>query len=210
LLGTLGAEAFRQEADSLRAKLTDAAIDRALNAGPPETQATIEARLKPLLHSRREQLPEVAQRYYEFLAEEPWLVGTDQAERFVLSEAGPGQLRVRMLALRANQPDSLLAERVYKRTETAALHLYGLAGNDVFELVAPLRAGIAVHIHEGEGRNQLVNSANQAGTVSGITWHSSSSPASIPNSSGISTKPDQDSAHTTNSKAWLKRYRLDH
>ncbi len=65
LLRRLPPAAFRQEADSLRRRLTDAAIDAALAAGPPETRAAVAARLRPALRARRAQLPAVADWFYQ-------------------------------------------------------------------------------------------------------------------------------------------------
>ena len=65
LLRRLPPAAFRQEAETLRQRLTDAAIDSALQAGPPETRAAVAARLRPALRRRRAQLPAVAEWFYE-------------------------------------------------------------------------------------------------------------------------------------------------
>ncbi|WP_070729504.1 hypothetical protein [Hymenobacter lapidarius] len=208
LLGTLDGEDFRQVADSMRLRLTDAAIARAFAAGPPETRASIAAYFEPLLRARREQLPDVAQSYYQLLAQEAWVVGTDQAERFVLSEDSPGRLRVRMLSHRPNQADSLLTERVYDRRETSSVHLYGLAGDDIFEFNTPNKSGVAVHIFEGGGRNQLRSPSQSKAGTAGITWHSRPGGTTIIAKQGIKVKVDADTSATTNARSWLTRYRL--
>ncbi|TPG63579.1 hypothetical protein EAH73_16095 [Hymenobacter nivis] len=65
LLRGLPATAFQQEAALLRQRLTDAALDSALQAGPPETCAAMAAALGPALRARRAQLPAVAGWFYE-------------------------------------------------------------------------------------------------------------------------------------------------
>lgn len=65
LLRGLPAAAFQQEAAALRQRLTDAALDSALQAGPPETRAAIAAELGPALRARRAQLPTVAGWFYQ-------------------------------------------------------------------------------------------------------------------------------------------------
>ncbi|OGX91916.1 hypothetical protein BEN49_17915 [Hymenobacter coccineus] len=65
LLRGLPATAYQQEAAILRQRLTDAAIAVALQAGPPETRATVAAELGPALRARRAQLPAVAGWFYE-------------------------------------------------------------------------------------------------------------------------------------------------
>ncbi|OGX86914.1 hypothetical protein [Hymenobacter glacialis] len=208
LLGTLSAEDFRQVADSMRLRLTDAAISRAFTAGPPETRATIAAHFEPLLRARREQLPEVARNYYLLLAQDAWVVGTDQAEHFVLSEDTQGHLRVKMFAQRPNQADSLVTERVYNRRETSSVSLFGLAGDDIFEFIAPNKSGVAVHVFEGEGRNQLRSPSQINAGEAGITWHSRPGGTAISAKKGIKAKVDSDTSTTSNAKSWLKRFEL--
>ncbi len=208
LLATLSADDFRQEADSLRRRLTDAAIAHALAAGPAETQAAIAARLGPVLRARRAQLPAVAAQYYHLLARQAWVVGTDQPERFVLQPTGAGQLRVQVLARRPGQPDSLISERTYRQPDTEEIELYGLGGDDVFELRGPVPRGFHVTVFDGDGHDHLMVPAG--GAAQGrITWLTTadSRPAAAP--AGISIRPDPHPELTANALAWLKRYRLD-
>ncbi|HEX8505154.1 MAG TPA: hypothetical protein VF630_07290, partial [Hymenobacter sp.] len=170
LLGRLSAEDFRREADSVRARLSNAAIAQALQAGPAETRAGIAARFGPMLRARRAELGAVAQRYYEVLAAEAWVVGTDQAERFVVSPTEAGGLRVRVLARRPNQPDSLLSEREYRHSDTRDVNLYGLGGNDVFELLAPLKTALSVNIYDGTGDDHVLVRAGASAETTGVTW----------------------------------------
>ncbi|SFP87145.1 hypothetical protein [Hymenobacter arizonensis] len=207
LLATLQSEDFREVADSLRRRLTDATIAQALTAGPPETRAAVAKRFAPMLRARRDQLPQVAQWYYQLLAKRALLVGTDKAERFVLSEPGPGLLRVKMFAQRPNQADSLIMERTYNRRRTSSLAIYGLAGNDVFELTGRLKSRIRVHLYEGAGQNQLVLPAASA-AIAGITWHSNSADKFSQKRRGITVRPNPDAAATANTQSWMKRYRL--
>jgi len=208
LLSTLGADDYRREADSLRRRLTDAAIARALATGPAETRAALAAHLGPLLRTRREQLPSVAQWYYEILAREAWVVGTDRAERFVVSAAGPGRVRVKTLARRPTQPDSLLADRVYDRKTTAHLHVYGLAGNDIFELLPPLKSGIGVSLYDGAGHDLVLNPTQSAADVADVTWYRNPDNLSPRELAQVSSQSDSKPELTSNSAGWLKRYKL--
>ena len=209
LLAGLSAEDFQQEADSLQRRLTDARIAQALAAGPPETRAAIASYFGPLLRARRAQLPAVARRYHEVLAAEAWVVGTDGTERFVISGAGEGRLRVRLLARRPGQPDSLLSERIFDRKYTHQLNLYGLAGDDIFELVPPLSQQFPVGIYGGLGHDELrpLATATSVGS-SGLTWFASPGRELLPGT-GIAQQPDPHPALSTDSKAWLRRYNLN-
>jgi hypothetical protein len=211
LLGPLSAEDFRQEADTLQRRLSDAAIARALEAGPPETRAVIAARLAPRLRARRAQLAAVAQQYFRVLAAESWVLGTDRAERFELSGAGPGRLRVRQLAVRPARPDSLVSERVYQASETPQLNIYGLGGDDSFAVEANADVGIAVNLYPGEGCDKatVTNATKVAAAVplKGITLFVNPK-GTLPKVRGLHRAPDPQPVLTANGKGWLQRYNL--
>ena len=67
---------------SLRRRLPDAVLQRALAAVPPEMQASMTRELLPALRARRDALPAAARRYYQVLQQAPVISGTDGAERF--------------------------------------------------------------------------------------------------------------------------------
>ena len=206
LLAGLSAADFRQVADSVRAALGDAVLARAFAQGPPETRAAIAARFVPLLQARREQLPAVAQRYFELLNEEAWLIGTDQAERFVLAGSGNGQLRVQMLAHRAGRPDSLVLARTFALPTTKMLNVYGLGGNDLFELRGALPAGIAVRLYPGTGHDDV---QTQPGATPGdVTWNARPAAPPARRAAGVQVEADPHPELTANGRAWLGIYNL--
>ncbi len=206
LLSSLSAADFRQVADSVRAALGDAVLTRAFAQGPPETRAAIAARFVPLLQARRAQLPAVAQRYFELLNEEAWLIGTDQAERFVLSGAANGGLRVRLLARRAGRADSLLLDRTFAVPITKTLELYGLGGDDHFELRGALPAGVAVRLYPGTGHDAV---RTQPGATPGdVTWYARPAAPSTNLAAGVQVESDPHPELTADAKAWLQRYNL--
>ena len=169
LLTGLSPADFRQVADSVRAALDDAVLTRAFAQGPPETRAAIAARFVPMLRARREQLPAVAQRYFELLNQEAWLLGTDQPERFELSGTPGGRLRVRLLARRPGRADSLLLDRTFAPPITKTLDLYGFGGDDRFVLRGALPQGIVVRLYAGAGHDAVLTMPGA--TPGDVTWY---------------------------------------
>ena len=212
LLAGLSAEDFRQEADSLRRRLTNAVIARALARGPAQTRAPIAAQLESLLRERRAQLPAVARWYYELLAAEAWLVGTEQAERFVVGAAGPGRVRVRMLAIRLGVPDSLLAQRIYASSDTRQLDLFGLGGNDIFEISKDSAPNFYVNIYAGAGQNQVnwVDAPAQTEILQprNFTWYRGPEREARPPAANINVRVDEHPELSANAAGWLQRYML--
>ena len=205
LLTSLRAADFRQIADSVRAALGDAVLARAFMTGPPETRAAIAARFVPMLRARREQLPAMAQQYFELLNKEAWLIGTDQAERFILSNVGGG-LRVQLLARRAGKTDSLLTDRTFEPRTTKTLDLYGLGGDDRFELRGAVPEGIALRLYPGTGRDAV---QTQPGATPGdVTWYARPAAQPVASAAGVRVAADPHAELTANARAWLGRYNL--
>jgi hypothetical protein len=155
ILGLLPEADFQAEADSLCRRLPEAVLAAALRTVPREAQAQMAEALLPDLRRRRLAMPAAAARYYQVLQDDATIVGTDAAERFVLEAAGPGSLRLQVWTLRAARPDSLLGEQRYTVRHTRRLSIYGLGGNDQFEVRGALATGFAVWLDGGGGVNQF-------------------------------------------------------
>ncbi|RZK55585.1 MAG: hypothetical protein EOO59_10460, partial [Hymenobacter sp.] len=136
--------AFRAEADSLWRYLSDSVLTQALRTIPPEVRPLLTQELLPALRARRAALPALAARYYQALQTDAVVVGTDAAERFIIQAEGPGRVRLQVWARRPARPDSLLGEQRYAVRHTRRLRVYGLGGNDQFELRGRLAPGFAV------------------------------------------------------------------
>ncbi|GAA4023311.1 hypothetical protein GCM10022409_03930 [Hymenobacter glaciei] len=206
LLTSLSAADFREVADSVRKALGDAVLARAFEMGPPETRAAIAARFVPILRARREQLPAVAQQYFELLNQEAWLIGTDQPETFIVSDTKGGNLRVCVLARRAGRPDSLLLDRTFAAPGTKSLELYGLGGDDRFELRGALPGSIGVRLYPGLGRDEV---RTQPGAIAGdVTWFARPDGLGSSPPAGVQAEADPHPELTSNAHAWLQRYNL--
>lgn len=168
-LALLPEAAFRAEADSLRRLLPDSVLAQALRTVPLEARPLMTQELLSCLRTRRAGLPAAAARYYQVLQTDAVVLGTDAAERFVIQADGPGRVRLQVWARRPARPDSLLGAQAYDVHRTRRLRVYGLGGNDQFELRGSLAPGFAVWLDGGAGRNQFVGPELGAKAPSGLT-----------------------------------------
>jgi hypothetical protein len=159
VLALLPEAAFRAEAAALASCLVDSVYTQALLTVPPEVRPLMTRELLPALRVRRGLLSTAAIRYYRALQVDAAIVGTDAAERFVVQAEGPGRLRLQVWAQRPARPDSLLGEQRYDVRHTRRLRVYGLGGNDQFELRGHLAPGFAVWLDGGAGTNRFVQPA---------------------------------------------------
>ena len=168
-LALLPAAAFRAEADSLVRRLPDSVLAQAFRTVPPEARPLMTQELLACLRTRRVGLPAAAARYFEVMQTDAVVLGTDAVEKFVVQADGPGQLRLQVWACRPARPDSLLGEQHYAVRHTRRLRVFGLGGNDRFELRGHLAPGFAVWLDGGAGSNQFVGPAPGAQAPRSLT-----------------------------------------
>lgn len=159
----LDRQAWMDVADSMRAELTDASITAAVHTLPDTAQRLMGATITEGLKARRDGLPRLAERQYLRLARFVNVVGTDGNERFLVKRLDDDRTLVEVLQKRKKAADLLVYQRVFHRSETKEIRLYGIDGNDDFTVEGRVRKGIRVRIIEGAGNAELVDSSRVRG-----------------------------------------------
>lgn len=166
--------------EDLRRRLTDEAIEEALHRWPRPIYDEYAGEFRRLLRIRREKLPDVAERYYELLAETVDVVGSDKHETFVVSRLNDEATEVVVFKTRK---DGTRVKELYRRTffrsETREIRLYGLGGRDRFEISGRVDRGIHLIVVGGPGEDAFIDrSLVQSGphalfidTPTGNEWH---------------------------------------
>ena len=157
LLSFLNRADFKQIADSLQQRLTDAAIVKATHVWPEEIYKLSGTEFEGKLKSRRKQLPAVADKFYKILAKQVVIPGTDKAERFVVERLNKKETKVTLFATDKDCGPLIIGERIFTTAETKSLRLYGLGGDDTFEISGEVTAGIPVYIFDGGGEDQILD-----------------------------------------------------
>ncbi|WP_345072672.1 hypothetical protein [Hymenobacter fastidiosus] len=210
LLVYLTAADFRQIADSMRTSLSDQEIKASLTVWPKAVYDLAGAEFDRKLRGRRDQLPAVAAEFYALLAREIEIPGTDQPERFILEPVGDGQVRVQVLSIHAGRPDSLLNQRTFSPTQTRSIKLFGLGGNDVFELRGLPDHRFEIGIYDGAGQDiveqkPLTTPANQPTSV---MVYDSGDGNTVKITKPVKTRAYVPAATEFDAAGWLLRHRL--
>ncbi|GAA4311169.1 metallophosphoesterase [Nibribacter koreensis] len=154
-------------ADSLTASLTDEAIDNAVRQLPASIYNISGQQLASTLKDRRAHIRKDAEDYYEFLAKEVDVVGTDQAEFFEVQRQQDGTTLVSVFKKDSASTQYNPKDRIYQRrflaNETDEVRLYGLGGNDHFVVRGRAEEAVKVRIIGGEGNDRAVDSSNVEG-----------------------------------------------
>ena len=158
LLTSLTRQNWLNLAQDLQNTFTDAVIDKAIAEMPPEIAKGQGQEIGATLKARRARLPTVLQDYYETLARYVDVVGSNKSEYFKIDRLPHAQVRVQVFRKddKTNLPQGEpYFERNFLKKETNEVRLYGLGGQDVFEVSGETKASIRVRIIGGDGADSI-------------------------------------------------------
>ncbi|KAA9325002.1 metallophosphoesterase [Adhaeribacter soli] len=151
-------------AEEMKRSITDAAIEEAVRALPPEIYPISAPEMIAKLKSRRDLLPQVAQDYYKVLAREVDVVGSDKHEKFEVNRLDDERTEVIVHKITKQGTEAqLLYQRVFYRSETDEIRLYGLDGHDIFKVNGKVKKGILVRIIGGNDPDSISDKSKVSG-----------------------------------------------
>ncbi|QMU26786.1 hypothetical protein [Adhaeribacter radiodurans] len=158
LLTSLTRQDWLNLAEELQRTFTDAVIDKAIAELPPLIAKAQGQEIGTTLKARRARLPAAMEEYYELLAQYVDVVGTNKNEYFKIERLPDAQVRVQIF--RKNEETNLpqgepYYNRIFFKKETNEIRLYGLGGQDVFDVSGQTAASIRVRIIGGDGQDSI-------------------------------------------------------
>ncbi|MBC3540506.1 hypothetical protein ACFSC6_11510 [Rufibacter sediminis] len=155
---------FRRLAREMQVALSDAVLRRAVQQLPPPVYALVGEETFQKLRSRRKLLVQTAEDYYKILAKEVAVVGADEPERFVVQRLSQGRTVVEIYRLGEGNVNS---GKVYSRTffagETERINLFGLKGDDIFDISGTAAKGSYVYVYGGAGTDKVTDKSTVEG-----------------------------------------------
>lgn len=148
---------WEEQVRFLTARLTDEVIVQAVNEWPDTVKSLTGNRIISGLKSRRDNMEDYAKELYRFLSKEVEIVGSDKHEYFLIEHLNSTETRV---TVRKRKKDGelkhIMYERLFKASETKEVRLYGLDGEDVFEIQGNASA-IFIRIIGGTDKDLIIN-----------------------------------------------------
>jgi hypothetical protein len=148
-------------ARALQAKLTDAVIDSAVASLPAGYQALDSARLGHALRTRRDHLPDAAERFYRHLAGEVDLEATDKDEVVTVTRED-GRFTAIALA-KADQDGSVdppYLERRFDHRDTKEVRIHLANGDDRVVVRGPGGGGVRLRVVADGGADSVADSSH--------------------------------------------------
>ncbi|WP_266204326.1 hypothetical protein [Pontibacter kalidii] len=153
-------EQFDSLAVALQQSITDEVIAQAVRQFPEAIYELEGERTSEKLISRRNQLREAAAKFYEILAKEVLVIGTDEEDKFEVKRLNDEETEV---TVRRKSDDMVTYHRIFKRPETKLITLHGLAEDDKFEVSGEVRKSIKVKIVGGRGEDEITDKSRVGG-----------------------------------------------
>ncbi len=168
LLGNqLTREDWRQAAREIQQNINKEDIDRAVNNMPAEIYEVDGRTIASKLERRLNQLPEAVSQYYDLLAREVDVVGSNKREFFEIIRAKDGSVSVAMFDLDKKSGGADSSRRYYHRRfipeETKEIRVFGLRKADHFHISGQARKSIPIRIIGGPGADQVSDSSKVGG-----------------------------------------------
>ncbi|MBO9200040.1 MULTISPECIES: metallophosphoesterase [Niastella] len=135
-----------------RRQMTDTAIQRAVKQMPPEIYTLDGKETADKLISRRNDLGVKSLKYYDFLAKQVTVLGSNKTELFKVYNEGKN-VRVQVLAHEGKDSGFVMYDRLFDPTKTKEIRLYGLRGNDKFDISANAPNRTFLRIIGGKGND---------------------------------------------------------
>lgn len=155
LLNEVTKEEWINIATDIKNKLPDNIIDDAVKQMPAEVYAISGPEIAAKLKSRRELLAGYAEDYYLFLSKEVEITGTEKNEFFEVKRLSDDETEVNIYKItkEGKTKDNPFYHRVFKTNETNEIRLYGIKGNDEYNISGKVKKGIKVRLIGGTGKD---------------------------------------------------------
>lgn len=147
-LNELNAADWQAEINSFTRSLSDSVIDASVKSMPAPAYAAHGKWIAAHLKSRRNALPKRGMQFYNFLAEQVNIVGSDKDESFLVRNNDSGTT-VDVVSKKGKSK----FHRVFNSKETQQVYLYGLGGDDTFRVAPDVPHGIKFRAVGGAGKD---------------------------------------------------------
>lgn len=153
-------------AEELQDSLTDGVIAAAFREMPDRVYNLSGKETVTFLKKRRAGLKKYATDYYHFLTREVNITATNRREIVEVTRQDDQQTQVIVYGLnKQGQKKEIIYERIFLSSETKEIRIYGLDGDDVFNVKGKTNKGIVVRVIGGKGDDHFTDESvvRQAG-----------------------------------------------
>ncbi len=165
-LNNLDEAAWKNITETFQQNITNYAILKAVTKFPAAIVDTDAKMVADKLMSRRDILLKNALKYYKFLSKEVAVTGSNKSEYFHITKHPDGFRLTVYKKLNSTDSASVMYNRIFNEKITREIRLYGLNGNDKFEIDEDVSSKIKLRIIGGKGNDTF----NLKGNIKNIVY----------------------------------------
>jgi hypothetical protein len=122
------------EAAQIQQSITDTSIQTAFSKLPNEIKGSETDEIIQKLKGRRENLSDIARRYYVYLSSLGVITATDKDDIFDVERLKNGDTRIRVYRNKDGERADLMTDKTFSKSQTKEIWLYGLDDKDIFNV----------------------------------------------------------------------------
>lgn len=130
ILQNSGKDAWQRQAEFIQNNVTDEVIQEAFENLPKETRGKASEELMENVKGRRNNIVDIAMRYYDHLANLAIVTGTDKDDFIDIERLEDGNTKVTITRNKDGERAEILSQKTYKHEETEEIWVYGLDDDD--------------------------------------------------------------------------------
>lgn len=168
-LNRLNENDWKNAIDSFQQQLTNTVIDKSVKKLPPEIYAMDSVVISDKLKSRRDLLMKEGIIFYNYVSKEVNITGSNQQEYFKVKNTAEG-IQVLVNKKKTNNDSTgNMYNRTFDPKITKEIRLYGLNGNDKFEIDEDVKSKMKIRMIGGKGDDTFNIKGNIRNYVYDIT-----------------------------------------
>ncbi|MEO9872727.1 BamA/TamA family outer membrane protein [Ekhidna sp.] len=148
---------WKEQINFLQQNLSNEVIENAVSDWPDSIEELTGNKITSGLKARRGNMESYARELYLYLSKEVEVIGSDKHEHFLIEHLDEGRTKVTVRKRKKDgEIEQIIYERLFKADETKEIRLYGLDGEDVFEIKGN-HSKIKVRIIGGTDKDLIIN-----------------------------------------------------
>ncbi|WP_298286590.1 metallophosphoesterase [uncultured Lutibacter sp.] len=144
---------WQEQVNFIQKNITDEVIEDAFNKLPTEVNDETILEIKKKLKGRLQNLPLIAEKYYNQLSKYGVVKGTDKDNWFDIERLENGETSIKIFNIKNNKKGNKIFEKTYSKNKTKELWVYGLDDNDVFNVTGIKQNIIPLRIIGGQNND---------------------------------------------------------
>ncbi|MFD2565111.1 metallophosphoesterase [Aquimarina rubra] len=153
LIRNSGRDEWLKQAKYIQENLTDTAIENAFKNIPSEAKGEDLDNIIKNLKGRRQNIVDIANRYYDCLTRLSIIMGTDKDDFFDIERLDNGKTRVTVYRIKDGKKGKIVSDKTFDKKDTKEIWIYGLDDDDVFESKGKVNNPIRINIIGGQNND---------------------------------------------------------